>query len=64
MGRKESNQTKKKCPSREFFTSQICLLALFAKIKFSKKFPNLKYIAKSSGSVGIVLDWVIEGLLF
>ena len=31
------------CLSREFLTSQICLLTLFAKIKFSRKFPNLQY---------------------
>ena len=30
------------CLSREFFTSLICLLMLFAKIKFSRKFPNLQ----------------------
>ena len=30
----------KSCPSREFLTRQICLLTLFAKIKFSRKFPN------------------------
>ena len=33
----------KSCPSREFLASQICLLMLFAKIKFSRKFPNLQY---------------------
>ena len=33
----------KSCLSREFFTSLICLLMLFAKIKFSRKFPNLHY---------------------
>ena len=31
------------CLNREFFTSQMCLLMLFAKIKFSRKFPNLQY---------------------
>ena len=36
----------KSCLSREFFTSLICLLMLFAKIKFSRKFPNLQYIFK------------------
>ena len=30
----------KSCPLRDFFTSQMCLLTLFAKIKFSRKFPN------------------------
>ena len=34
----------KSCPSRKFFMSQIGLLTLFAKIKFSQKFPNLQYI--------------------
>ena len=34
----------KSCPSWEYLTSQICLLTLFTKIKFSKKFPNLQYI--------------------
>ena len=31
----------KSCTSREFLTSLICLLKLFAKIKFSRKFPVL-----------------------
>ena len=35
------------CLSREFFTSLICLLMLFAKIKFSRKFSNLQYIPMS-----------------
>ena len=35
----------KSCPNREFLTSQICLLTLFAKIKFLRKFPNLQYLA-------------------
>ena len=33
----------KSCMSIEFFTSLICLLMIFAKIKFSGKFPNLQY---------------------
>ena len=33
----------KSCLSREFFTSLICILMLFAKINFSRKFPNLQY---------------------
>ena len=33
----------KSCLSREFFTSLVCLLMLFAKIKFSRKYPNLQY---------------------
>ena len=28
---------------RKFLASQICVLTLFGKIKFSGKFPNLKY---------------------
>ena len=32
----------KSYPSCEFLTSQICLLTLFAKIKLSRKFPNLQ----------------------
>ena len=32
----------KSCLSREFFTSLICLLMLFAKVKFSRKFPDLQ----------------------
>ena len=34
----------KPCLSHEFFTSLICLLMLFTKIKFSRKFPNLQYV--------------------
>ena len=34
----------KPCPSRDFLTFQICLLTLFVKIKFSRKFPNLQYV--------------------
>ena len=29
--------------SRELFTWQICLLKVLAKIKFSRKFPNLQF---------------------
>ena len=36
----------KSCLSREFLMSQICLLTLFTKIKFSRKFPNLQYFSK------------------
>ena len=34
----------KSCLNREFLSSLICLLILFAKIKFSRKFPNLQYL--------------------
>ena len=30
------------CSSCEFLTGQICLLTLFAKIKFSQNFPDLQ----------------------
>ena len=33
----------KSCPSHELLMSQICLLMLFVKIKFSLKFLNLLY---------------------
>ena len=33
----------KSCPSRELLASQMCLLTLFAKIKFSRKCPDLQY---------------------
>ena len=33
----------KSCPSREFLVSQIYLLTVFAKMKFSRKFPDLQY---------------------
>ena len=36
----------KSCLSYEFITSLVRLLMLFAKIKFSRKFPNLQYIDK------------------
>ena len=32
----------KSYPIRKFLISQICLLSLFAKIKFSQIFPNLQ----------------------
>ena len=35
----------KSCLNREFLSSLICLLILFAKIKFSRKFPNLQYVS-------------------
>ena len=34
--------TGKSWPSREFLASQICLLSLFAIMKFSRIFPNLQ----------------------
>ena len=47
--------TGKSCPRREFLVSQICLLMLFAKIKFSRKFPDLQcfdgLLASSAGDL-------------
>ena len=50
----------KPCLGREFFTSLICLLMLFAKIKFSRKIPNLhKCLAQGHNTVPLVsLDLV------
>ena len=36
----------KSYPCSEFFRSQVCLLTLFAKIKFSQKFPDLQYLSE------------------
>ena len=34
----------KSCLSLVFLVSQICLLTIFAKIKLSRKFPDLQYL--------------------
>ena len=47
----------KSCPVREFFTSQMCLLALFAKIKFSRKFANLQLPIISPVKSLVTLNW-------
>ena len=47
------NYTGKSCLSREFFTSLICLLMLFPKIKFSRKFPNLQYEPQNTVKIPI-----------
>ena len=36
----------KSCLSRKLLTSQICLLTIFPKIKFSQKFLNLQHVAQ------------------
>ena len=41
----------KSCQSREFLTCQTCLLTLFAKIKFSRKNPNLQYFDIFPGTI-------------
>ena len=38
------------CPRRDFKTSQICLLTPFAKINFSRKFPDLQYRDRSENT--------------
>ena len=43
----------KSCLSREYFTSLICLLMLFAKIKFLRKFPNLQFIGSNCISISL-----------
>ena len=55
----------KPLPDRESLTSQICLLTLFAKIKFSRKFSNLQYrivqlslySCNSVSSLTVVTNW-------
>ena len=37
----------KVCPSCDFLKSQVCLLTLFAKLKSSRKFPDLQYMQAS-----------------
>ena len=44
------------CLSREFLISQICLLMLFAKIKFSRKLPNLQYTFKQTFDSVLIYD--------
>ena len=44
----------KSCPSRKFLASQICLLMLFGKIKFSRKFPDLQYTARGMQCPGLL----------
>ena len=55
---------RKSWPSREFLASQICLLTLFAKIKFSRRFPDLQYFfyfqAKSIGVLTCLVSCFIQ----
>ena len=47
----------KSCHSREFLASHICLVTLIAKIKFTRKCPNLQYLCrKNSGYVNIAFS--------
>ena len=46
----------KSCLSREFLTSQICILTLFSKIKISRKFPKLQYSLFDAPIVRFVLS--------
>ena len=43
--------------SRDFSPSQICLLSLFANIKFSRKFPNLQWYPVLVGNVRYEAIW-------
>ena len=45
----------KSYPSREIFRSLVCLLTLFAKIKFSRKFLDLQYLMLYS--IGYFRSW-------
>ena len=45
------------CLNREIFTPIICLLMLFAKMKFSRKVPNLQYICSIRASTQQNLPW-------
>ena len=49
-------------PSRNLFTSQICL-TLFTKIKFSRKFPNLQCTVKSKCKLSPKEVAVIKAML-
>ena len=40
----------KSCPHCEFLASQKGLLMLFAKIKLSRKFPDLQYVSTKGGA--------------
>ena len=46
----------KSCSSGEFLVPQICLLTLFANIKFSRKFPDLEY-EPCTTSKAVLLLW-------
>ena len=50
----------KSCPSREFLIWQICLLTLFSKIKFSRKYLNLQWpIRNASNYLGYCMTIVV-----
>ena len=55
------------CHSHEFLTSQMCLLMLFAKIKFSQKiriYRRLRWfghVERSSGAIRIACEIQIDG---
>ena len=48
------------CPSRKFIMSQICLVKLFVKIKYSQKIPNIQYLADQT----VVINRLFMVLLF
>ena len=49
----------KACPSGAFSTSQICLLTLFTKKKFSRKFPHFHYLRSKGSGKTMHIRWVI-----
>ena len=54
----------KSCPSRKFLTSQnLRLLTLFAKIKFSRKFPNLQFCELSKCACNKSYLWLSMRLI-
>ena len=55
-----STDAGKSCQNREFSTRQICLLMLFAKTKFSRKFPNLQYLTTVDISVDIAHHEIVR----
>ena len=46
------------CPRWEFLTWQICLLTVFAEIKFSRKFRNLQYMTSCTCVTVTLVDFL------
>ena len=53
----------KSCPNRDILTLQICLLTLFAKIKFSRKFPDLQYASTYTSKVHFSVSTSLHAFL-
>ena len=56
-----STNADKTCLSRDILTSQICFLTLFAKTKFSRKFPDLQYACtfRASSELCVWEHWIL-----